>query len=203
MRKATHKQFVHNHLEMIFSTIKHSNQSEREVRYFAPCLSAVIPFCPAAIVGVCHWSRLLCLIPFGFGDWKVRECHKAGYGPKVKGLFWTHQGNGCSRFASIAHDHFPFSFRPSSLSLSLSFALSLSLLPSLSLSPSHTSMFVDMLCSQDKSEADVERIKATVLLCYGYVCFHSPPTWVHSSPHFSHLLPKTHGHIVPQALIWL
>lgn len=28
---------------------------------------------------------------------------------------------------------------------------------------------------QDKSEADVERIKATVLLCYGYVTFHSPP----------------------------
>lgn len=29
--------------------------------------------------------------------------------------------------------------------------------------------------SKDKSEADVERIKATVLLCYGYVTFHSPP----------------------------
>ena len=27
---------------------------------------------------------------------------------------------------------------------------------------------------QDKSEADVERIKATVLLCYGYVTYHSP-----------------------------
>ena len=29
--------------------------------------------------------------------------------------------------------------------------------------------------SKDKSEADVERIKATVMLCYGYVTFHSPP----------------------------
>ena len=28
---------------------------------------------------------------------------------------------------------------------------------------------------QDKTEADVERIKATVMLCYGYVTFHSPP----------------------------
>ena len=29
--------------------------------------------------------------------------------------------------------------------------------------------------SKDKTEADVERIKATVMLCYGYVTFHSPP----------------------------
>ena len=28
---------------------------------------------------------------------------------------------------------------------------------------------------QDKSDADIERLKATVLLCYGYVCLHSPP----------------------------
>ncbi len=31
--------------------------------------------------------------------------------------------------------------------------------------------------SKDKSEADVERIKATVMLCYGYVTFHSPPKY--------------------------
>lgn len=29
--------------------------------------------------------------------------------------------------------------------------------------------------SKDKTEADVERIKATVMLCYGYVTYHSPP----------------------------
>ena len=29
--------------------------------------------------------------------------------------------------------------------------------------------------SKDKSEADVENIKATVMLCYGYVTLHSPP----------------------------
>lgn len=29
--------------------------------------------------------------------------------------------------------------------------------------------------SKDKTEADVERVKATVMLCYGYVTFHSPP----------------------------
>lgn len=32
--------------------------------------------------------------------------------------------------------------------------------------------------SKDKTEADVERIKATVMLCYGYVTFHSPPRCV-------------------------
>lgn len=32
--------------------------------------------------------------------------------------------------------------------------------------------------SKDKSEADVERIKATVMLCYGYVTFHSPPKYI-------------------------
>ena len=32
--------------------------------------------------------------------------------------------------------------------------------------------------SKDKTEADVERIKATVMLCYGYVTFHSPPRYV-------------------------
>ena len=31
MRKTTHKQFVHNNLEMMFATIRHTNQSEREV----------------------------------------------------------------------------------------------------------------------------------------------------------------------------
>lgn len=33
MRKATHKQFVQIHLEMMFATIKHSSQEEREVCY--------------------------------------------------------------------------------------------------------------------------------------------------------------------------
>ena len=28
---------------------------------------------------------------------------------------------------------------------------------------------------QDKSEADLERMKSTVMLCYGYVSYHSPP----------------------------
>lgn len=32
--------------------------------------------------------------------------------------------------------------------------------------------------SKDKTEADVERIKATVMLCYGYVTYHSPPRYV-------------------------
>lgn len=32
MRKTTHKQFVQTSLEMMFATIRHNNQSEREVR---------------------------------------------------------------------------------------------------------------------------------------------------------------------------
>lgn len=31
MRKSTHKQFVQKHLDMLFSTVKHSSQVEREV----------------------------------------------------------------------------------------------------------------------------------------------------------------------------
>ena len=31
MRKATHKQFVQNHLDMMFATVKHSSQAERDV----------------------------------------------------------------------------------------------------------------------------------------------------------------------------
>lgn len=33
MRKSTHKQFVQKHLDMLFSTVKHSSQVEREVSY--------------------------------------------------------------------------------------------------------------------------------------------------------------------------
>lgn len=32
MRKSSHKQFVQKHLDMLFSTVKHSSQVEREVR---------------------------------------------------------------------------------------------------------------------------------------------------------------------------
>ena len=39
MRKSTHKQFVQKHLDMLFSTVKHSSQVEREVSGFgAGCL---------------------------------------------------------------------------------------------------------------------------------------------------------------------
>ena len=31
MRKSSHKQFVQKHLDMLFSTVKHSSQVEREV----------------------------------------------------------------------------------------------------------------------------------------------------------------------------
>ena len=34
------------------------------------------------------------------------------------------------------------------------------------------------LTPQDKSDSEMERIKSTVLLCYGYVTYHSPPQLV-------------------------
>ena len=34
------------------------------------------------------------------------------------------------------------------------------------------------LTLQDKSDSEMERIKSTVLLCYGYVTYHSPPQLV-------------------------
>ena len=33
MRKSTHKQFVVKHLDSVFATVKHSSQTEREVRH--------------------------------------------------------------------------------------------------------------------------------------------------------------------------
>ena len=36
MRKSTHKQFVQNCLEVMFATVKHSSQDEREVRTPSP-----------------------------------------------------------------------------------------------------------------------------------------------------------------------
>lgn len=31
---------------------------------------------------------------------------------------------------------------------------------------------------QDKSEGDIERVKATLMLCYGYVALYSPPSLI-------------------------
>ena len=51
--------------------------------------------------------------------------------------------------------------------------------------------------SKDKSESDVERMKSTVMLCYGYSCLYAPPTLLPSrievtiirsiNPHFSNI----------------
>lgn len=34
LRKSSHKQFVQSHLDMMFSTVKHASQIEREVRFY-------------------------------------------------------------------------------------------------------------------------------------------------------------------------
>jgi hypothetical protein len=118
MRKATQRQFVQKLLDTMFSTVKHSNQVERE-----GC---------AIGVGFCAASHLDLAVS------KLEQVMKAEMVRKSKGFFGF---------------------------------------------------------SKDKSEADVERIKATVLLCYGYVTFHSPPNLITSrvevnilrsiNPHFS------------------
>ncbi|XP_011410499.2 PREDICTED: maestro heat-like repeat-containing protein family member 1 [Amphimedon queenslandica] len=130
MRKTTHKQFVHTNLEMMFATIRHSNQSERE-----GC---------AISSGFAASSHLDIVAE------KLENVTKQDMVKKSKGFF----GFG-----------------------------------------------------KDKTDADIERIKATVLLCYGYVCFHSPPNLITSrvevsilrviNPHFS----KVKDTIVKQNLI--
>lgn len=118
MRKATHKQFVQLQLEMMFNTIKHTSQAERE-----GC---------AIGVGFSAANHLDLVVE------KLENVTKQDMVRKSKGFFGF---------------------------------------------------------SKDKSEADIERIKATVLLCYGYVCFHSPPSLITSrvevsilrviNPHFA------------------
>jgi len=55
----------------------------------------------------------------------------------------------------------------------------------------------DFTLQSDKSDVDVERIKATLMLCYGYVALFSPPTLIISrmeatilrslTPHFENV----------------
>ncbi|CAI8027043.1 Maestro heat-like repeat-containing protein family member 1 [Geodia barretti] len=130
MRKVSQRQFIQKMLDSMFSTIKHSNQAERE-----GC---------AIGVGFCAASHLDLAVS------KLEQVIKEEMVRKSKGFFGF---------------------------------------------------------SKDKSEADVERIKATVLLCYGYVTFHSPPNLITSrievnilrsiNPHFN----KIRDTVVKQNLI--
>ncbi|KAL5467301.1 hypothetical protein EMCRGX_G031509 [Ephydatia muelleri] len=131
LRKATHKQFVQNHLDMMFATIRHSSQVERD-----GC---------AAGIGYASSSHIDTVLT------KLEMVLKDELNKKGKGGF--------------------FSF------------------------------------GKDKSDADVERLKATVMLCYGYVCHHSPPNLIISrmetnvmrniNPHFA----KVKDTVVKQNLI--
>ncbi len=118
MRKSVHKQFVQSHLDMMFSTVKHSNQVEREVRVYVGEGGMVLlrgcrtPQGCAIGAGFCAASHLDTVVG------KLEQVTKEDMVRKSKGFFGF---------------------------------------------------------SKDKSEADVERIKATIMLCYGYVTFHSPP----------------------------
>ena len=124
MRKSSHKQFVQSHLDMMFSTVKHASQVEREVNIsieYQPLQKKLqlqqyytcvfVQGC-AIGTGFCAASHLDTVVQ------KLEQVAKEDMVRKSKGFFGF---------------------------------------------------------SKDKSEADVERIKATVMLCYGYVTFHSPP----------------------------
>ncbi|XP_065915103.1 maestro heat-like repeat-containing protein family member 1 [Dysidea avara] len=97
MRKSSHKKFVQDHLKLMFSSVKHYSQIERE-----GC---------AIGTGFCAASHL---------DMVVEQLEHVIKEDMVR--------KGKSLFGLV----------------------------------------------KDKSEADVEKIKATVMLCYGYVTFHSP-----------------------------
>ncbi|XP_069113199.1 maestro heat-like repeat-containing protein family member 1 isoform X7 [Argopecten irradians] len=101
MRKSNKKDFVNKHLDLIFSTIKHSDQTERE-----GC---------AIAMGFCAASHLDAVLT------KLESVAKNEMSQKSGGLF----------------------------------------------------SFI-----KDRSEADIERTKATLMLCYGFVALFSPPTLI-------------------------
>ncbi|XP_060075327.1 maestro heat-like repeat-containing protein family member 1 isoform X2 [Ylistrum balloti] len=101
MRKSNKKDFVNKHLDLIFSTIKHSDQTERE-----GC---------AIAMGFCAASHLDAVLT------KLESVAKTEMSQKSGGLF----------------------------------------------------SFI-----KDRSEADIERTKATLMLCYGFVALFSPPTLI-------------------------
>lgn len=60
MRKTTHKQFVQNSLEMMFGTVKHTSQEEREVciiEYTVVCNYFMMCSC---LLGMCYWFWFCC-----------------------------------------------------------------------------------------------------------------------------------------------
>ncbi|XP_034336261.2 maestro heat-like repeat-containing protein family member 1 isoform X2 [Magallana gigas] len=123
MRKSTKKDFINKHLDLIFSTVKHTDQVEREG------VAIAMGFCAAS-----HLDSVL---------GKLDSVAKNDMAQKSGGIF---------KFM------------------------------------------------KDKSEVDVERIKATLMLCYGYVALFSPVSLIVSrmeatilrsiTPHFVNV--KTH-----------
>ncbi|KAJ8303306.1 hypothetical protein KUTeg_019702 [Tegillarca granosa] len=120
MRKSTKKDFVNKHLDVIFNSVKHTDQTERE--------GCAISF------GFCAASHLDAVLS------KLDNVAKNDLVQKSSGLFRI---------------------------------------------------------MKDKSEADIERIKATLMLCYGFVALYSPTSLIVSrmeatilrsiTPHFANV----------------
>jgi hypothetical protein len=130
MLKSSLKDFVTEHLQLMFSTVKHTSQDEREGCAFG------YGFCASS-----HLDQVMI---------KLEQVMRDELTKKSKGFF----------------------------------------------------SFV-----RDKSDSDTERMKSTVMLCYGYVTYHSPPhlitsrievnIWRNINPHFS----KVKDTLVKQNLI--
>ncbi|CAI8027036.1 Maestro heat-like repeat-containing protein family member 1 [Geodia barretti] len=186
MRKVSQRQFIQKMLDSMFSTIKHSNQAERE-----GC---------AIGVGFCAASHLDLAVS------KLEQVIKEEMVRKSKGFFGFSKKLKlkCTVMRQLlcGHEYRYFLFmldfinqhghRTQQICIYLLLCLCVT---------THFQILAD------KSEADVERIKATVLLCYGYVTFHSPPNLITSrievnilrsiNPHFN----KIRDTVVKQNLI--
>ncbi|ESO87809.1 hypothetical protein LOTGIDRAFT_234834 [Lottia gigantea] len=103
MRKSTKKEFVTKHLDLVFNSVKHTDQTERE-----GCAIA-IGFCAA-----------------------------------------SHLDAALSKLESVAKNDLS----------------------------KKSGGFLSFVSKDNKSDVDVERIKATLMLCYGFVALYSPPTLI-------------------------
>ncbi|XP_012944683.1 maestro heat-like repeat-containing protein family member 1 isoform X2 [Aplysia californica] len=119
MRKSTKKDFVTKHLDLIFTTVKHADQVEREKRNRAAyhLTSAGCPFMGCAIaIGYTASSHLDTVLT------KLESVAKNDMNKKSGGLL--------------------------------------------------------SILNKDKTEVNTEQVKATLMLCYGFVALYSPPSLI-------------------------
>ena len=85
MRKSTKKEFVAKHLDLIFSTVKHTSQLEREVCFSKRSVKMCICI-PEELIctllglvdftGMCNSCWIHCCVAFRLGDCKTGQHHE-------------------------------------------------------------------------------------------------------------------------------